>query len=64
MHGNARRAVGYLENHPSAIFQAATLSDSDDMVESTTMATMDIDKPRPQQNCIALMKTAAGLSKL
>ena len=60
------------ENYLSSIFQTATLSDSDDIVASTIVATVDVDKPRPQLNwtlfklvfcallviTIALMKTA------
>ena len=40
----ARRAGDYPKNHLSAIFQAATLSDSDGVVVSTIVATVDVHK--------------------
>ena len=41
------RTGGYHMSHLSAIFQADTLLESDDVVVSTVMATVDAEKPRP-----------------
>ena len=47
----ARRARYCPENHLSVIFQVATLSDSDGVVASTIVATMN--KPCPQLNSVS-----------